>query len=267
LGAELLHWSPNGALIEFENPNATLTSTAVDVVNVLTGVVSTLFTESGGGGSISWAPDSSHFVTTGNVALGPLSILGLQGHVLASMGVSGMDANWITPQGLPGYGSPVVALSPTAGSSGYRMATSDGGILSYGQGLYYGSMGGTRLNRPIVSMSSTPSGTGYWEVASDGGIFGYGDASFYGSTGGIHLNQPVAGMAATPDGKGYWLVASDGGIFSYGDASFYGSTGGIHLNQPVVGTAATPDGKGYWLVASDGGIFSYGDATFYGSKA
>lgn len=54
LGVELLHWSPNGALIEFENPNATLTSTAADVVNVLTGVVSTLFTESGGGGSIVW---------------------------------------------------------------------------------------------------------------------------------------------------------------------------------------------------------------------
>ena len=134
-----------------------------------------------------------------------------------------------------------------------------------GDAKFYGSTGGTALNKPIVDLAETPDQAGYWLVASDGGIFSYGDATFYGSTGGMTLNKPIVGMAATADGAGYWLVASDGGIFSYGDAKFYGSTGGMTLNKPIVGMAATPDGGGYWLLASDGGIFSYGDAKFYGS--
>ena len=149
---------------------------------------------------------------------------------------------------------------------GYWTDASDGGIFTYGNALFHGSMGGQHLNAPMVGMAETPGPGGYWEVASDGGIFSFGNATFHGSTGSLHLNEPVVGMAATPDGGGYWLVASDGGIFNYGDAGFYGSTGSIHLNKPIVGMATTPDGHGYWLVASDGGIFNYGDAGFFGSR-
>jgi hypothetical protein len=151
------------------------------------------------------------------------------------------------------------------GPRGYWTVASDGGIFSFGQMGFYGSMGGRSLTQPIVGMAPTPSSQGYWLVASDGGIFTFGDAGFDGSAGNIALTKPVVGMAATPDGGGYWLVASDGGIFAYGDAAFYGSAGNIRLTKPVVGMAATPDGGGYWLVASDGGIFAYGDAVFHGS--
>jgi YVTN family beta-propeller protein len=161
--------------------------------------------------------------------------------------------------------TPTSTPTPTP-TTGYWEVASDGGIFSFGNATFYGSMGGTHLNKPIVGMSATPDGNGYWEVASDGGIFSFGDATFDGSMGGTHLNQPIVGMTATPDGNGYWEVASDGGIFSFGDATFDGSMGGTHLNQPIVGMAATPDGKGYWLVASDGGIFSFGDARFFGSQ-
>ncbi len=161
-----------------------------------------------------------------------------------------------------------ISAQPAAATTtvpAYWLVASDGGIFSFGGAPFYGSTGGTVLNKPVVGMASTSDGGGYWLVASDGGIFSYGDATFYGSTGSIVLNKPVVGMAPTPDGKGYWLVASDGGIFSYGDARFFGSTGSMTLNKPVVGMTATPSGNGYWLVASDGGIFSYGDASFYGS--
>jgi hypothetical protein len=151
------------------------------------------------------------------------------------------------------------------GPRGYWTVASDGGIFSFGQMGFYGSMGGKPLTQPVVGMAPTPSSKGYWMVASDGGIFAFGDAGFHGSAGNIRLTQPVVGMAATPDGGGYWLVASDGGIFAYGDAGFHGSAGNIRLTKPVVGMAATPDGGGYWLVASDGGIFAYGDAAFSGS--
>jgi subtilase family serine protease len=126
------------------------------------------------------------------------------------------------------------------GPRGYWTVASDGGVFSFGQMAFYGSMGNKPLTRPIVGMAPTPSSRGYWEVASDGGVFAFGDAGFYGSTGNIKLAKPIVGMAATPDGKGYWLVASDGGIFSFGGTygGFFGSTGNIRLTRPMVGIGA-----------------------------
>jgi hypothetical protein len=130
----------------------------------------------------------------------------------------------------------VTSLTPSpTPTTGYSLVASDGGIFSFGDAVFYGSEGGTRLNKPIVGIAATPTGKGYWLVASDGGIFSFGDAAFYGSEGGTPLNKPIVGIAATPTGKGYWLVASDGGIFSFGDAAFDGSEGGTPLNEPIVG--------------------------------
>ncbi len=148
---------------------------------------------------------------------------------------------------------------------GYRMVASDGGIFSFGNAKFLGSMGGRRLNAPIVGIVPTQFGSGYWEVASDGGLFSFGSAKFYGSMGGKRLNAPIVSMASTPGGQGYWEVASHGGIFSFGNAKFFGSMGGKRLTAPIVGIVPTPDGQGYWEVASDGGIFSFGNAKFYGS--
>jgi hypothetical protein len=154
---------------------------------------------------------------------------------------------------------------PKQGHGGYWLAASDGGVFTFGDAGFYGSMGGTRLNAPVVGMAATPDGRGYWLVASDGGVFTFGDAGFYGSMGGTRLNAPVVGMAASADFPGYWLVASDGGVFTFGDVTFHGSMGGTPLAQPVVGIAAMPGDGGYWEVAADGGIFSFGQAPFDGS--
>ena len=162
---------------------------------------------------------------------------------------------------------PLVGAAATGDGGGYWEVASDGGIFSFGDAAFHGSMAGTPLNAPIVGMAATGDGGGYWEVASDGGIFSFGDAAFHGSMAGTPLNAPIVGMAATGDGGGYWEVASDGGIFSFGDAAFHGSMAGTPLNAPIVGMAATGDGGGYWEVASDGGIFSFGDAAFHGSMA
>ena len=165
-----------------------------------------------------------------------------------------LPSNWFT-----------VTSNPSGGVGGYQLAAADGGIFTFGNAGYFGSMGGQHLNQPVVGMAPTNDHGGYWEVATDGGIFTFGDAGYFGSTGNIHLNAPIVGMAADPATGGYWLVASDGGIFAF-NAPFYGSMGGQHLNQPIVGMAAVPGGTGYWLVSSDGGIFSFGTgAGFYGS--
>ncbi len=161
--------------------------------------------------------------------------------------------------------APIVGMAATPNGEGYWLVASDGGIFSFGNAGFHGSMGAKHLNAPIVGIAATPNGEGYWLVASDGGIFSFGNAGFHGSMGAKHLNAPIVGMAATPNGEGYWLVASDGGIFSFGNAGFHGSMGAKHLNAPIVGMAATPNGEGYWLVASDGGIFSFGNAGYHGS--
>jgi SpoIID/LytB domain protein len=169
-------------------------------------------------------------------------------------GAMNLKSNWFALTG-----------QPSGGVGGYFLAASNGGIFTFGNAQFAGSMGAVALNQPMVSMAATPDGGGYYMVAGDGGIFTFGDARFFGSTGNLHLNQPIVGMAVTPDGGGYWLVAADGGIFTFGDAHFFGSTGNLHLNKPIVGMVPTRDGGGYWLVASDGGIFSFGDTTFFGS--
>ena len=94
--------------------------------------------------------------------------------------------------GLPGRERQAVAPDHHPGLDGRRrrawMAGIDGGVFTFGDAGFFGSMGGKRLNQPIVGMAPTPSGRGYWLVASDGGIFSFGDAGFFGSTGGMHLS-------------------------------------------------------------------------------
>ena len=169
--------------------------------------------------------------------------------------------------GAPGatIAKPIVGLAAMPTSGGYWVAAADGGVFTYGDAAFYGSLGGIHLNEPIVSIAATPSGDGYWLVAADGGVFTFGGAGYFGSLGAEHLNAPIVGITATPSGHGYTLVASDGVVFTFGDAAFHGSLGGIHLNQPIVSIAATPSGDGYWLVAADGGVFTFGDAGYFGS--
>ena len=121
------------------------------------------------------------------------------------------------------------------GPQTFSLVAADGGVFSFGNAAFYGSMGGA-FNAPVVGITATPDGKGYWLVAADGGVFSFGDAVFAGSMGGSHLNGPVVGIAANPDGKGYWLAAADGGVFPVG-RSIEGSIGGKRLNAPVVSTS------------------------------
>ena len=180
-----------------------------------------------------------------------------------------------------------VAMAATPTGHGYWLVGLDGGVFSFGDAPYLGSLPALHVAvRNIVGIDATPDGRGYWLAGADGGVFAFGDAAFYGSVPGV-LGQPapnaITGLAETPDGHGYWLVGSDGGVFSFGDAQFYGSLPGIGV-QPtsvrftqsdqfnafvaysaVVSIQPTSDGHGYWLVGPDGSIFAFGDAGFYGS--
>lgn len=160
-----------------------------------------------------------------------------------------------------------IGMARTASGQGYWIVATDGGVFSFGDANFYGSMGGQPLNKPVVGMAARPQGDGYWLVASDGGIFAFGNAGFYGSMGGQPLNQPIVAMAATQSGNGYWLVAKDGGIFSFGDAPFYGSLGGQGYTDIVSMAPAyhAGGGNGYWLVRASGAMYSY-NANYYGGN-
>ncbi len=99
---------------------------------------------------------------------------------------------------IPDGGGPVgiTFAYVTPKPAGYWFVASDGGIFSFGDAAFHGSMGAKPLNAPIVGMAGTPDGGGYWFVASDGGIFSFGDSKFKGSMGAKPLNAPIVGMAA-----------------------------------------------------------------------
>ncbi|HEX4219565.1 MAG TPA: hypothetical protein VHZ02_14415 [Acidimicrobiales bacterium] len=255
-------------LIFIQNPgaaNQSLTQlpvgTQVNDVEWATASTGTLYVTDNKTNTV-YAIDSSFPV--GTVFVSAPSDSGVAGFV----GTLDLNTGTITPIAT-GFGSPQGLLfvpGPAApGPYGYHLAASDGGVFSFGDAGFFGSMGGEPLNQPVVGMASTSDRGGYWLAASDGGIFTFGDAGYFGSKGDQTLNKPVVGMTPTPSGQGYWLVASDGGVFTFGDAGFFGSLGGAPPAHPVVGIQSTASGKGYWLVASDGTVTPFGDASNFGS--
>ena len=59
---------------------------------------------------------------------------------------------------------PVVGMAATPTGKGYWFVAADGGIFSFGDAQFYGSMGGTVLYKPVVGMAATPTAraTGSW---------------------------------------------------------------------------------------------------------
>ena len=142
---------------------------------------------------------------------------------------------------------PVVGMAATPTGKGYWLVASDGGIFTFGDAVFRGSMGGTRLNKPIVGMAATPTGNGYWLVASDGGIFTFGDAVFHGST-----REPESRRSGRGDGRD----AHRQGLLDGGDRRRHLRPRRRALLRPrhtrrlrhAVDIARRPTGDGYWVV-------------------
>lgn len=117
--------------------------------------------------SLSGAPSwLSIGATTGKISGTPTA----SGTFSFTIGVT----NGVSPEATQAF-----TLSVPVPSSGYRVATKEGGVFASGT-RFFGSMGGKPLNQPVVGMAATPDGGGYWLVAADGGVFSYG-APFDGS--------------------------------------------------------------------------------------
>jgi len=106
---------------------------------------------------------------------------------------------------------PIVGIASMPDGKGYWLVASDGGIFSFGDAAFRGSMGGTPLNQPIVGITSTPDGQGYWMVASDGGIFTFGDARSTARPGTSGSINRSSGCPPTrpATGTGWWPPTED----------------------------------------------------------
>ncbi len=158
----------------------------------------------------------------------------------------------------------VLGIASSATGGGYWMVAGDGGIFSFGDAPFLGSMGSQALNKPMVGMATTKAGRGYWMFAGDGGIFAFGDAPFLGSLGAQKLNAPIVAMARTSSGNGYWMVGADGGVFAFGDAPFLGSTGDHPPASAIAGMATLANGTGYWIFTTAGQVIPFGAAPALG---
>ena len=56
---------------------------------------------------------------------------------------------------------PVFSMSPTKSGNGDWLVARDGGIFTFGDGAFYGSMGATRPNQPVNGITTSPTGNGY----------------------------------------------------------------------------------------------------------
>jgi hypothetical protein len=98
-----------------------------------------------------------------------------------------------------------IAATPDGG--GYWLVQANGGVFSFGDAHFYGSLPGMGIApaAPIVTITATPDGGGYWLTGGDGGVFAFGDARFYGSLRPSTTQEPADGLAATASGNGYWV--------------------------------------------------------------
>lgn len=166
-----------------------------------------------------------------------------------------------------------------AGGTGYYLLDGAGGVFTYGDARYRGSVPGLRNQGHAVGparaadLSVTATGDGYWVLDEEGGVFTFGDARFFGSVPGLRAEGQrigqagIAGMVSDPDGRGYAVMDDRGGIFAFGGFDYHGSVPGTGLCDwaPVTDAAPTATGGGYWMVGADGRVWAFGDARYLGA--
>jgi hypothetical protein len=182
-------------------------------------------------------------------------------------------------------GDPSVEQSVTAAASttrGYRLFSSDGGIFTFGNLGFHGSLGGECYNSEggeeypaCTDAAPHPDGNGYWIVGDMCDVYAFGSARFFGDSfdgpEGVTGDLPGApigcSIAVTATGNGYWLMDGTGWVAAYGDAVFLGDLDNPWRNGSGGGADITPtkSGGGYWILTTNGTVFPFGDASHHGS--
>jgi hypothetical protein len=137
-------------------------------------------------------------------------------------------------------------MLPGPNGLGYFLVASDGGMFSYGDTNFYGSLGGVPIKHPIVAAATTPDSGGYWMTDSAGVVSNFGTATNYGSAPSV-LFRPVVGMAETNGNGSFSGGAYPSGSYGYDISKF--QCGNLPSGDRTVA-----------IVQADGGILpSQGD--------
>jgi len=86
---------------------------------------------------------------------------------------------------------PVLSMAATASGRGYWLIAEDGGLFTFGDAAYRGSLPGYGqcTQRHAIAMAATSTGRGYWVLEGNGTVDTFGDAKHYGNALGT---QPLA---------------------------------------------------------------------------
>jgi hypothetical protein len=158
--------------------------------------------------------------------------------------------------------APIVGMATTPDGLGYWLVGKDGGVFTFGDAKYWGSLGGKKHTaaHDVIAIVPTVDGHGYWLCDASGVVTAFGDALKLPSLLPSKATVPIVGFAVLHDQRGAWVVNADGVVFHLGQSYVYGSLQGKKLAQPIVGIARTTNGRGYWLTDSKGNVFTFGSA-------
>ena len=111
---------------------------------------------------------------------------------------------------------PIVGITRSESGNGYRLVARDGGVFSFGDARYFGSLPsrGIRVT-DVVGMARTPAGSGYWIARSDGLVYAFGHAAKFRSFVASRCD-PVTAIFSDPVQQGYRLVTRAGVTISFG---------------------------------------------------
>jgi len=176
--------------------------------------------------------------------------------------------------------APIVAAASTTSGSGYWLLGADGGVFSFGDAEFYGSLRSTgqglsaaddlteakdlldllSYNGEIraVDIVAVDNTSGYWIVLANGRLIEFGGAGRV-VTPPVQLLAPAVQLVPNPAGQGMWLVAADGGVFGLLGAPFFGSIPGLGTAaNDIVAMMPGMTGDGYGIVNADGAVFGFG---------
>lgn len=152
-----------------------------------------------------------------------------------------------------------VALVPTASGQGYWMINADGGVFTFGDAQFYGSLPQRRPGVQNVVAAIRVGNTKYCMLESSGRTSCFAAGSIYEDsqpvTYGLH-SDPATTMIPSGDAQGWWVVSRKGKVSAYGSAVGAGEVAQQPYG-PIMGGAGWGNNT-YRLVGADGGVFTFG---------
>jgi len=150
-------------------------------------------------------------------------------------------------------------MAATPDGGGYWLVGADGGVFSFGDASFYGSLPSEHIEpaEPVAGIAPVSDGGGYWLLGADGEVFSFGDAQFHGSCADTCTStsgRPArfVGITTTPDTSGFAAAKQkwEAGSFAISaDEGFYWIQSATDLtNATDSGMSST---SGYQAAAED----------------